>query len=191
MAAIVIAVPPLFGGGKCIRRPHLVARTQPFCIAGALGDELHAQHLGDKPAKETGPIAAEVSSPECAKAANMLQTTSRTLRHSDRIDRVLARPDPAQWSEDELLSLPEAAALFWPSGPLTTASLRTAVRDGKLKICVIASKHFTSRSEIEEMTRNMRTLGVRPPPDDPANQSPSPATTAVGRLANLRRAKGR
>jgi hypothetical protein len=51
----------------------------------------------------------------------------------------LARwPDPSQWSDTELMSLYEAAALFWPEGPLTVTSLRTAVRDGQLAIAEIA-----------------------------------------------------
>ena len=46
-------------------------------------------------------------------------------------DRISLRPDPASWGDDELMSLAEAARLFWPDGPLTLASLRTAVRDGE------------------------------------------------------------
>jgi hypothetical protein len=33
--------------------------------------------------------------------------------------RVAARLDPQDWSADELMTLAEAAALLWPSGPLT------------------------------------------------------------------------
>jgi ATP-dependent Zn protease len=52
----------------------------------------------------------------------------------DALQRIDQRPHPDQWSDDELLSLPEAAALFWPDGPLTTASLHTAPRDGQLAV---------------------------------------------------------
>jgi len=42
--------------------------------------------------------------------------------------RVAARPDPQMWSPGELMTFAEAAALFWPDGPLTASSLRTAFR---------------------------------------------------------------
>jgi len=44
--------------------------------------------------------------------------------------RVAKRPSPAEWSGNELMTLREAAALFWPHGPIREASLRTACRDG-------------------------------------------------------------
>ncbi len=47
-----------------------------------------------------------------------------------RLARVQQRPEPCQWGEDEVLTLAEAAALFFPQGPLTLASLRTAVAKG-------------------------------------------------------------
>lgn len=65
--------------------------------------------------------------------------------------RVMARPSPADWKDDELMTLPEAAALFWPEGPLTTHSLRVAVRDGVLAVAVIAGRHMTNRRAIAEM----------------------------------------
>ena len=117
--------------------------------------------------------------------------TSPPARRIDNVDRVLARPDPEEWSDDELLTLPEAARLFWPKGPLTAATLRTAGRDGKLRICVIASKHYTSRRAILEMTRDMERLGTQPRADPGPENCPTPLTTAVERLETLRRAKGR
>ena len=65
--------------------------------------------------------------------------------------RVAARPDPSDWREDELLTLPEAAALFWPDGPLTTHSLRVAVRDGALAVAIVAGRHLTNRQAIIAM----------------------------------------
>src|SRR4051794_17097337 len=67
--------------------------------------------------------------------------------------RVADRPAPDQWGEDELLTLPEAAALFWPRGPITTSTLRNAVRNRKLRVVEIAGKFFTSRTAVEEMCR--------------------------------------
>src|SRR5689334_8351375 len=67
--------------------------------------------------------------------------------------RVAERPDPAQWSADEFLTLGEAAALFWPRGPIREASLRTARRDGQLAVARIAGKLLTTRRAVEDMTR--------------------------------------
>lgn len=69
------------------------------------------------------------------------------------LSRVAERPAPWQWDQDELLTLTEAAALFWPAGPITITSLRTAVRDGKLEVAEIAGKLFTSKSAIGRMSR--------------------------------------
>ena len=66
--------------------------------------------------------------------------------------RVVARPDPESWSLDELMTLTEAAALFWPNGPLTVPSLRTAVRDGQLAVAKVAGKFLTTRRQIAEMS---------------------------------------
>lgn len=65
--------------------------------------------------------------------------------------RALVRPEAADWGHDELMTLAEAAAVFWPKGPLTTTSLRTAVRDGQLATAVIAGKVFTCPRAIREM----------------------------------------
>ncbi len=71
--------------------------------------------------------------------------------------RVAARPDPAQWAPDEPLSLPEAAALFFPDGePLSLSSRRNAADEGKLAIAVVAGKHLTSPTTIREMLRPAR-----------------------------------
>ncbi len=66
--------------------------------------------------------------------------------------RVKARPDPAQWTQTELMTLCEAAHLFWPDGPLTTTSLRTAVRDRSLDVAEVAGKILTSKTAIERMS---------------------------------------
>src|SRR5690242_8592371 len=65
--------------------------------------------------------------------------------------RIQRRPDPAEWADDELLTLAEAAALFWPEGPLTTTSLRTAERDGILEVAEIAGKLLTTKVAIKRM----------------------------------------
>jgi hypothetical protein len=80
-------------------------------------------------------------------------TTHGAARESRQIPpRVRERPDPRQWDARELMSLQEAAALFWPSGPLTVTSLRTAVRDRTLDVAEIAGKLLTNKEAIERMS---------------------------------------
>ena len=66
-------------------------------------------------------------------------------------DRIAGRPRPDQWRDDELLTLPEAARLFWPDGPLTTTSLRTAARDGTLEIRTVAGRHMTTPAALRRL----------------------------------------
>lgn len=66
--------------------------------------------------------------------------------------RLQARPLPADWPEDEPMTLPEAVAVFWPDGPLTITSLRTAIRNGDLAFRKIAGKVFTTPRALKEMT---------------------------------------
>lgn len=70
-----------------------------------------------------------------------------------------------------MMTLPEAAALFFP-GVLTTTSLRTAVRDRRLDVVEIAGKILTNRLAIERMC----VCGPRGKPDH--RQPPAPAPTA-------------
>jgi hypothetical protein len=77
--------------------------------------------------------------------------------------RVETRPDPSQWRDDELMTLGEAAALFWPAGPLSMASLRTAHRNGQLAVAVIARKFLTTKAAVEAMAReNLHVTPSRP-----------------------------
>jgi len=68
-----------------------------------------------------------------------------------KLTRVLERTDPAQWSDDELMTLAEAARLFWPSGPLSEETLRPAVRDGRLPVSEIARKLFTTKRALSAL----------------------------------------
>lgn len=70
--------------------------------------------------------------------------------------RVVARPDPADWSDDELMTFAEAAALLWPDGPLTASSLRTAYRAGDLEVVMIARKLLVTKDSLAAMTENAR-----------------------------------
>lgn len=73
--------------------------------------------------------------------------------------RVAARPDPKDWADDELLTFAEAAALLWPSGPLTASSLRTAYRAGELEVVMIARKLLVTKADLAAMTENARRKG--------------------------------
>lgn len=68
-------------------------------------------------------------------------------------ERIRQRPNPADWSDEELMTLNEAAVLFWPHGPLTTTSLRTAVRDRVLDVAEIAGKLLTNKQAIVRMSK--------------------------------------
>lgn len=67
--------------------------------------------------------------------------------------RVAARPNPCDWSDDELMTLAEAAALMWPAGPLTASSLRTAYRAGELETVLIARKLLVTKAALARMTQ--------------------------------------
>jgi hypothetical protein len=75
---------------------------------------------------------------------------------TNRPRRVAARPDPKDWGADELMTFAEAAALMWPSGPLTASSLRTAYRAGELEVVMIARKMLVTKASLAAMTENAR-----------------------------------
>lgn len=93
----------------------------------------------------------------------------RPLDRTMKEDRIKERPDPGSWGMDELMTLAEAARLFWPKGPLTANSLRIAVRDGVLPATTIAGKLLTTRRAIAEMSV-CRAAGTKP-----AEKPPTPA----------------
>lgn len=70
--------------------------------------------------------------------------------------RVAARPNPCDWTDDELMTLAEAASLMWPQGPLTASSLRTAYRAGELEVAMIARKLLVTKKSLAAMTENAR-----------------------------------
>lgn len=78
--------------------------------------------------------------------------------------RVGARPNPEDWGMDELLTLPEAAELCWPEGPLTVTSLRTAVRHRQLAVAVVAGKFLTTRRQLAKMA-SCQILGAAETPE--------------------------
>jgi hypothetical protein len=66
--------------------------------------------------------------------------------------RVSARPNPDEWGEDELMTLAEAEALFWPHGPISERTLRTAIRDGRLPISQVARKFFVTKAALRSLS---------------------------------------
>jgi len=71
----------------------------------------------------------------------------------DKLIRVKSRPNPDQWGDDEVLTLVEATALFFPEGPLTLSSLRSAVAAGTLEIARVAGKDLTTPRAIRKLVR--------------------------------------
>lgn len=92
--------------------------------------------------------------------------------------RILERPHPHLWGDDELLTLPEAAALFWPQGPLATRSLRTAVRAGQLGTVTIAGKMLTTKRQLARMAECENRRPARPAePGQTATEQVAPPRT--------------
>lgn len=83
------------------------------------------------------------------------------------------------------MSLPEAAALFFPAGPLTTTSLRTARATGKLDVVEIAGKHLTTKAAIARMSV-CRSVAQVPERD----VVPVRAPATVAEMRRMRRAGG-
>jgi hypothetical protein len=79
------------------------------------------------------------------------------------------------WDDDELMTLIEAVALYWPDGPLTETSLRTAARDGRLPISQVAGKFFVTRTALRSLTvcapLQARAPGNAPAPTDRGYQA--------------------
>ncbi|WP_210161788.1 hypothetical protein [Methylobacterium nodulans] len=54
------------------------------------------------------------------------------------------------------MTLAEAVAVFFPHGPMTLSSLRTAYRNGDLAVRHVAGKMLTTPRAIREMTKPCR-----------------------------------
>lgn len=121
-------MPSPAGGPVGVGDGHVEGREAAFPASPA------SRVVVDSAAKRSPPYAGEAASPRRRMPP-----------------RVAARPRPEEWTDDELLTLPEAAALFWPDGPITTNTLRTAGRDGTLAITKVAGKFFTTSMAIRRM----------------------------------------
>src|SRR5947209_13565255 len=72
---------------------------------------------------------------------------------NDPLRRTKLRPSLDEWRDEEPITLAEAAALFFPHGPLTIASFRRLEASGKLAVTRLAGKDFTTPSAVKEMLR--------------------------------------
>ena len=84
---------------------------------------------------------------------------------SKRIDRVAQRPDPAMWGQDEIMNLGEAARLHWPDGFVGERFLRTAVREKRLAVSIVAGKWFVTRRALAALS-TCEPLRARDPEED-------------------------
>ncbi|WFU41445.1 hypothetical protein QA640_02630 [Bradyrhizobium sp. CB82] len=110
-------------------------------------------------------------------------------------ERVRLRPLVSDWSEHELITLPEVVALFWPGGggPVTLTTIRTAVRDGDLDIVPIAGKFFTTKAAVIRMAtprpHPAPTSATMPPPSPPPADAPAPVVPAIDPVLERIRAR--
>jgi len=70
--------------------------------------------------------------------------------------RVANRPNPKDWGEDELMTLPEAVSLMWPDGVITVSTLRTAIRDGLLPHVRVGRRMFVTKRGLADLGRPKR-----------------------------------
>ena len=68
------------------------------------------------------------------------------------LSRLTDRPRPVDWQPDDLITVVEAMALFFPNGPLTANGLRLAYARGQLGGVEIGGKLFTTPAAVAAMT---------------------------------------
>ena len=68
------------------------------------------------------------------------------------LDRLRLRPLAADWESDELVTLAEAAALLFPRGPVTAASLRIAHHRGVLPTVDVSGRLHTTLAAVRHAT---------------------------------------
>ena len=103
-------------------------------------------------------------------------------RNADKLARAKARPDPTRWGDDEVMTLIEAAAVFFPHGPLTLSSLRTAAAAGTLEIAKVAGKDLTTPRAIRKLVKPS-CLAVKPSRRDSGSEKTKDAGSSSIRQA--------
>ena len=83
------------------------------------------------------------------------------MSHRDPLGGARKRPLPEEWRDDELMTLVEAVAVFWPDGPLTVRSLRTEISRGSLTAERIAGKDLVTPTALKEMRQRCRARRTR------------------------------
>lgn len=102
-------------------------------------------------------------------------------RRGTVLKRVAARPRPDDWRPDECLSLEEAAALFFPHGPVTEKILRGSVEAGRLAVTQVGRRIFTTPDSVRALLKPalLPTLPAPPAPSaDPQTEPPAQAAVA-------------
>ncbi|MGA0564970.1 hypothetical protein ACO2RV_21205 [Ancylobacter sp. VNQ12] len=98
-----------------------------------------------------------------------MDSTAKRTRPRDPLFRVRNRPSVDQWAADESMTLAEAVALFFPDGPLTIKSFRTAAKRGQLAVRRVSGRDFTTPDAVREMLRPE----LRVPTREAANERPA------------------
>lgn len=113
--------------------------------------------------------------------AGLLRTCRGRHRMAPRpsLARIGERPDPAVWADDELITLAEAAHLFFPHGPLTLGGLRSAIARYELTSVSINNRVYTTPGAIRSL--------IRPAPAAPEPTPPSGPKSLIERARELRR----
>ncbi len=108
----------------------------------------------------------------------------------DRLFRVKARPNPADWGEDESMTLVEAVSVFFPHGPLTLSSFRTEIAAGRLEVARVAGKDLTTPRAIRKMVTPCRAVKPsRPASGTAPTPTPGSSSTGNGKSAQAAAAK--
>lgn len=85
------------------------------------------------------------------------------------------------------MTLVEAAALFFPDGPLTVRSFRTAANNGQLAVARVAGKDMTTPAAVRELL-TPRPRDCKSPADSGSNSAQAACKRTLEELrASLRR----
>lgn len=112
--------------------------------------------------------------------------------------RLVKRPRPSDWRDDEPMMLAEAIELLWPDGPLTIASLRTEIRKGRLPASRVAGRLFVTQADLWRLFRPEAICPKDPPQTGKSDETrrlaarseaaPTPQTASARRaIARLKR----
>ncbi len=104
----------------------------------------------------------QLDTPDRRERLDFVNRRDHDMAPRPSLDRLATRPTAGDWGEDELVSLAEAAALFFPSGPLSAASLRAARRRGELACAEVCGRTFTTPRAVRAMSALSARVNDRP-----------------------------